>query len=352
MLKLLLIAVCVILLIILIILYNSGDVIDDFANTTGHASTAQSRRAYRVLQSRDNPTPQDYYMAATIALYNEHVPNQARIYMTDAIAGLQQQRNITLTNDYAPELILDAADNFDIQAALIENARDNIAAVRKKTQPQEQFYDRTVASDPQNVHDSNVNFQCDRKYRQLLALNRDIPDVPDEYITEQVAAHPNARRVWERVSRNPAYIGRLNTTDYAILKEIWKRAQNQQQQPIIDAMNSCVENDHIICTGGRVNRFIDSLTSVDPNPIIAKPIVTTSILRREALAKSYKIIQSELANQPEALRVAYNTADDHPDMPQLEMQLKQAIANRLRRDYPDADPTKLNEIITEAQRGV
>ena len=269
----------------------------------------------------------------------------------------------------------------------IRHARVEIAREPKpKSKPKGKaaYYEpKPIRNDPQNVHDTELTHDLKIKYNRIVEKNnRDAnniglrnyrqPTIADVRVDLNAARLPettreNASTVLTTITNGGA-VTALGTTEDKILLEVWKRINSPDNEENRDelkrslwtSMASGVEtnyngNSATVCTVGRCSRILDSLTLMDSDKHIAKPPQTVEVLRNEVLSKSYVVLQNALRNSP--LAAVYNgtepeTDDNRQALDDFKLSVKREIADTIHKDYPDAKPDTLNNIIQDAQAGV
>jgi hypothetical protein len=114
---------------------------------------------------------------------------------------------------------------------------------------------------------------------------------------------------------------------------------------------------HEVCTTGRCGRMINSLTLLDQDPEVARPMKTREILRNEVFMKSHQIIQARLAQTPQEIAAVYQgsapeTEENRVAVRGLVENLKKEIDETIREDHSNVEPRILDDLIRDAQAGV
>ena len=105
------------------------------------------------------------------------------------------------------------------------------------------------------------------------------------------------------------------------------------KKAFLGALEECYENGIMVCTTGRVNRLLGSLTLLDQDDEISKPAVTIDILRKEILEKSFIILQDELDKKGNEFKEIYNSGSD--DTSEFSMMVQQKIEIYVMNEYKD-----------------
>jgi len=321
----------------------------------------------------------------------------------------------------APEFMLDRIEDFydgyavqmmyDMDGARdnLRNARLRIAAMplqQMQTQPQPRpprrrikkqrknatikqqqqdiyFEERDVGNDPQNVHESEVTNQMHHIYNRLVFENSkndlNIDPAPTiSQIKSEVVKHVYENDVKRRralkaldIISSGNWIGHLNEREDKVLLNVWKRInaphnrdnRDNLKTAFMDSLADCIVPDYYgveqpVCTMGRAERVINSLTLLDANSDISAPVKTREIMRNEVFSKSHQIIQNALKDAPVDVARAYNgvTTEQGPELKekvaQFEQELKEKIADDIRETYPTAKQETIAQLILDAQAGV
>jgi len=334
---------------------------------------------------------------------NEHEDEVQRFYNRTLQRVLQRPRLVEnpeyIVNRIEDYLMPTEAEHFLIHDTLnnarLENALDRAtleratnagtAAVVPKQDVLEYYYEAAqVPNDPQNVHETNVVYGLKSIYDNIVEKNGNrVETGPAVYteITNKINAmqksgkitalqSERAKRTLETM-RNKNYVSSLHTDESAVLQNVWARVNSQEnagnvqnlQLSFVTSLAECQEpdwqgNDQQVCTVGRVSRVINSLSQMDADEEISKPIVTTEVLRNEIFAKTYAIIQEELKHVDVEVARKYNglPGDYSPDIQQrvdeFEENLKLKITNTIQSEYADTKPETLNTIISESLAGI
>jgi hypothetical protein len=310
---------------------------------------------------------------------------------------LQQLQELGLSIDDIQEVPI---PNFDrvrdaVRQARVKAARPSNGALlrpaAKKDATLKTYYDnRPITSDPQNIHDSTVQNDVRNIFSRILQKNmddemalgshyrkftlRDIHDAIQQHNFRTQELRDRALTLYGFMSQHNEVMN-LNSTEDEVLMAVWQRIHSPENESKQQALKSAfmdalangfdVNNEgkfKEVCVNGRCNRLLNSLTLLDEDPNISKPVKTTEILRNEVFSKSYKIIQDELDRAAPEVAAAYrgespapgSLAD--PELPKkvsdFENHLKDTIATTLRNDYADSKPEILENLIKDAQAGV
>lgn len=246
-----------------------------------------------------------------------------------------------------------------------------------------EYYEvKDVPNDPQNVHDTEVNDELQAIFRKVVEKNNYEPTTPDsprsvEEVRQAIYAHrfekssdrDNALLIFEKMN-NPHVISKYEMPERDILFSVWRRVnspENKENQEglrnaFMDALANSIDTNNYgvnkeVCANGRCSRVLNSLTLLDKDEDISRPIRTVEILRNEIFSKAHNIIQKELEKSPQDVADAYNgkIPEEGPLQEKVETfrnQLRENIAETVRTDYKATRPEVLENLIKDAQAGV
>lgn len=244
---------------------------------------------------------------------------------------------------------------------------------------QEDFYRvRPVYNDPQNVHDPAVIDHVKGIYGRIRDHNERLGDgLPRddqilEHIGQMIDRHDFAseeQRGRARQAYNNMLFGNsidtLRSTDTQVMIDVYKRIlspantanRTDMQNAFMDSLSDVVENDvagrpHLVCVTGRCARMLNSLTMLDSDAPIARPVQTTDMVRNEALSKASKILQTALQEAPETVRQGYTDSSGTDEVREFEQKVKAQIENTIRTDYSHLEGRVVDQVVRDAQAGV
>jgi hypothetical protein len=319
---------------------------------------------------------------------------KAQTYYAKSLRRMQRNANAVVTNNTntnhpTPETMLTRITDFDIQNQLfadIEVTRHNLRTARvvdavkpkwSRAINRAKYYKaRDIRNDPQNVHDSAVVAGLKNKLNAIQRANVGSKSYDKREIENAIQKsnlperkRQNALAVLNKMWSTPDQVSTLNDSEKSVIESVWHRINSAEnanssdslKNAFYDALASSMEtsggNTSMVCTVGRVSRVLESLTQLDASTAIAKPVVTTEMLRNEIFSKAGVIVQSSVASAPKEVADLYQSADDLPSDKQTLLNtftnnVKQTIANTIKQEYPDINPTTLDPIIKDAQAGV
>jgi hypothetical protein len=282
-----------------------------------------------------------------------------------------------------------ANDGRKPRKSLRRAKRGVVLTERQKTQDN-YFEERDIRNDPQNVHESQVNNDMLRIYRNVKNNNQNdhrglphagnpVDDAPDlkelrDYVANYKFSSPEQKaRAIQTINKMAEgnWITNLHARENEILSDIWRRTssvsnegnRDNMRAALVDSLSDCVEKgyngtEYQVCASGRTGRVLGSMTLLDADESISQPIKTGEILRNEVFAKSYKIIQDSLKEaDPETAR-GYNGELEAPapdvdyKVNAFETYLRDRISDTLKDEYRHVDPHVLDNLIKDAQAGV
>tara|TARA_B110000908_G_scaffold12629_1_gene14713 strand:+ start:6150 stop:7211 length:1062 start_codon:yes stop_codon:yes gene_type:complete len=174
-----------------------------------------------------------------------------------------------------------------------------------------------VKSSSQNVHDHNVNDNLSNRYRKLKS---NIPPDSDDLYAEMlrfIDKHDHKGKITDGFKIGMGISRFNNDKEDMIWSTVWRRIHSPENAENIDslknslrdAIKDCTENGHLVCTTGRVTRVLDSLTLLDKNDEISKPIRTDDIERKEVYDQAHTILHRELDKMGEKFKKDYESGE-------------------------------------------
>jgi hypothetical protein len=326
----------------------------------------------------------------------EFMVNRAQDFYDDYLLQLHAEDPMLIQEIYVPNFnqIRDTVRNTrtnNIKTNVKQKKREKVfpADTPAKTIEQELYYnERTVPSDPQNVHDSQVINDTHGIYQRIREKNfqdeivgdsgqsngdkndaifKDIRRAIQKYPFTNEIQRANAKKVLDTMSVGSNIIS-LDTSERQLIVDVWKRINSPENhskrgtlhESFMNSLSDGIENGKPVCTMGRCGRMLGSLTLLDADPEIAKPTKTKEILRNEIFSKSHAIIKKVLDDTPIHIAKAYQDPEIFAQadskikkkVDKLENKLKQEIETTLQQDYKDVKPATLDNLIKDAQAGV
>ena len=201
--------------------------------------------------------------------------------------------------------------------------------------------------DRQNVHDTVLNKEITKRYRNIKKLNDfniKISDV-DKLVFEK--GNSNAKMVWDKIKDNKATISSIGGKETDFVLNVFSRSRDpvnanvkkELETSFIDALSDSVENGTVVCLKGRVARLSNSLSHID---YACKDVIKTKqVLLNEMLGTASKINENMLKEVSEEELKSYNKSEN----PELEEKIKNKIKNDLTEIYKGKDD--VSKIIDE-----
>lgn len=337
--------------------------------------------------------PAEFMIDRAEDFYEDYVARQTLDRDPNVLNILNIPNLLQLRNDVRQARVA-AAGTTPVPGALPVRTR---TTRRKKNQTEKErmrdtyFADRDIRNDPQNVHETQVNKDMARIYRSIIQRNaaeddiiggqndnaqtaRNIAAIRDYARTYKFEDSKQRERAMKTIETMAAgnWISGLNSRENDILSNVWKRTSSAENEgnranmraALMSGLADCVETgyngqDYQVCASGRTGRVLGSMTLLDANETISEPIKTVEVLRNEAFAKSFKIIQDALKETDEETVRGYNGALENPapdvatKVEAFEHALRDRIEKSLRAEYSDkTDEKVLNNLINDAQAGV
>lgn len=273
----------------------------------------------------------------------------------------------------------EGADNVDAVPNVRAPGFIRIGAGERLPAVQEDFYRaRPVYNDPQNVHDPAVIDHVKGIYGRIRGHNDRYGDgLPNnEQILQHIAHVIENHRFDSEDQRSRALqaynnmlfgntIDALRSTDTQVMIDVYKRiispdndgSRSDMQRAFMDGLSDVVENDvqgqpHLVCVTGRCARMLNSLTMLDNDGTIAKPVQTTDMVRNEALSKASTILQAALQEAPEPVRQGYTDSNGTDEVRDFERKVKAQIEDTIRTDYSHLENRVVDQVVQDAQAGV
>ncbi len=275
-----------------------------------------------------------------------------------------------------------------VRQARVVNAQIKTAAksiLPPKIMAIENYYqERPLPNDPQNVHDSEFNEELGTLYRALVAKNMHTDKpleraehvVTDEELLQEIDKYiqgrpeeSRARPIFQRM-QEAATISSLGTNERRILLETWKRTHapinvkankvDDLRAAIVQGLADCMESRELgkwseVCVTGRCGRVLGALTLIDADQTLSTPLKTQAVLRKEAFAAAYRIINDTLEAAPNNIVEQYQgfkPITDEAAVNKLEIDLHKEIDTGLRQIYSHVSSRVLDPLIKDAQAGI
>lgn len=174
-----------------------------------------------------------------------------------------------------------------------------------KLEMADKFLQQTVRDDDQNVHDSYVNADL-RKIMDRIRINIVPPSELDIDLTigqifEKTSQYPNSQDINEvlLMAMRGNTIMSLDMREDHVLYYIWSRCRNTNnsndlENALITAIGECKENGSMICINGRCAKYINSLATLDSDPIISAGSLTYDAYRKQIYDEVRKIIADQI----------------------------------------------------------
>jgi hypothetical protein len=252
------------------------------------------------------------------------------------------------------DTVLNRIEDFDqdLERVILADIRANIM-------PEDPF-DVEITSDPQNVHDSNVNRNLASKYEKICYLNGEprltIPD-----ILNATRHHPDQHainRVLHTMEMDYLPISKLNDSEINIalnvLQRILSKDNINNRDSLIaaycDALKDSydTDKDYVVCSQGRISRIIESLTLLDNDKDLSSPAKTDEIVMSEFMGKAHKNLQEFISHLSANEKARYDKNDA-----EIDNELKRKLSESMLEEYRDIlPPARLNNLINQAAAGI
>lgn len=329
----------------------------EYNEVFGYEDTPESRIALRVaLEQEETPNPpaQNAFIIGDLLEFNYDQHDVALMYYQDAIDRIVE-RPADPHAHHIIDRIADIVPQIDIAPAKTKTRE----FAKKFKEMEDDKPVINIKSDPQNVHDSQVNIELKNIYHNLVEKNSFDDINADTKSLEKFIGElpPNKRK---RALKTYEYMHGHNSAvgaqEEMVLLEVWKRVNSNQnksrqkelKEAFADALvDSTDDNGYTVCSGGRCARILSSLTLLDTDKKIAEPIKSKEILRSEIMSKAHKILNEAIDTHPQG--ADYVAGDDAP---KFESDVKKIIAKTIKDDYAGKEIKDLDELIADAQAGV
>lgn len=189
---------------------------------------------------------------------------------------------------------------------------------------------QVVKNDSQNVHDHSVQNIGNQIIKTVDAQVRTRPsdfeqnkrDLLDQ-VDEQ--KFPHVRRVCDSLNTSSVH-SRFNKTEADVFNMMWTKVKDNPDQKdiFVDNLNSGVEDDHVVCSTGKIMRMLSSLDATDDSIPDVKP---DWVIRQEIMATISNTIEG--LNKSE--KKQYNS-DNNERMRSL---ISDRVRKKCREDYKD-----------------
>lgn len=350
----------------------------------GQAETFYEEWRVRAVERGMDPLEFDRVHRVPNFDYARDIVRQAR---RELAANAAERRRIDVPIPVAEPLGFrhrgDIAPGIDNNADNIPNVRGpgfaHIRANERLPAVQEDFYRvRPVYNDPQNVHDPAVVDHVRGIYGRIQEHNvrygeglpRDdqilehISHVIEEHGFDDGGRRDRARQAYQNMLFGNT-IDALRSTDTKVMIDVYKRiispenagSRADMQRAFMDSLSDVVENDaqghpHLVCVSGRCARMLNSLTMLDNDGTIARPVQTTDMVRNEALGKASTILQEALREAAEPVRQGYTDSTGTEEVREFERKVKGQIETTIRADYSHLEGRVVDQVVQDAQAGV
>lgn len=304
---------------------------------------------------------------------------------TETLVRIAMRPAAAIAAQIPPENIVVAwEEDPQIQTMLLTQIRRARQLEARPDEPgyHERYYEaRHVVSDPQNVHDSEVQTDARRILRQIQQKNAGEYNHGDdtrqhmhsvdnmrhwlenrEY--ENAAMRNNTLTVFNAMAQGAENTA-LQINERQLLHEAYMRANSAEnfhnRQNVQDALVSALADSAVnspgiisgntttVCVTGRCTRLLGAFTHIDADRTIAEPIKTIDILRNEILSKSHNILTKELESS--SMMDRYNSGESSPELNIALDNIRDNI-KQLGQGYNEQNPVVVEQCIQDALAGV
>lgn len=231
----------------------------------------------------------------------------------DALTAMVNTNVGAVTNWHDFELMLDDARVRTAKANALKAISNKDAKTKIKKIENYNNISQTNHLDTQNVHDSAVNSNLRDTYDIILGdVNNILKFESTEFIHDYIddmkdfdaTKKKNAKKTLDRMmSSNSKISAANNDTENTVLYNVWNRANHSEnikngnstniKNAIVEALADCVEDDNVVCSGGRSARIIASLATIDIDQTMGK-VVTKQAYRNEVFKLATESLNREV----------------------------------------------------------
>lgn len=210
----------------------------------------------------------------------------------------------------------------------------------------------TYHNDAQNVHDTQINNDLRDQIKKMSDENDTSIGNTYEYVRNIILnandktpeKRAKAIDVLDSIEKNNSLVLAINMRESDVLKLVCDRIESSfnkehrddMKNMLIDALNDCMENGHLVCVNGRVNHIVSSLATLDASSDIGM-LRTKEILRNECFEKAAEIRNKILDESPEMMKQYNNGNEEISDKirKSIENILISTYANKIKKDDLD-----------------
>ena len=202
--------------------------------------------------------------------------------------------------------------------------------------------------DTQNVHDTKINKSLREHFNKIKNYNqKEFGNLNHENVNETLqnirnyienSNNENASNAYKVLDNSKNGLSVMNVgTEQEVLVEIWRRINsvsnksnvNSLKTSYLESLNSCVENDNLVCTQGRVTRMVQCLSHMDSDNKLGL-MQTIEALRNSVYENASKILKSNLKNLNKENLNTYNDGGHNDEIKKIEDQAREEIAQMVR----------------------
>jgi len=361
-----------------------------FNNVHGDKFDQEAKNAIRYGEQITEPNALDHYRLGAVYLVNARNIERAHQHFNQALDQIRQGRVDPIDIPFILDRIDDYKDEFvdypDVEDLPIQDAllayyntmhhSINNQRNKKINKDDPEYTQKTLLakqqwhSDSQNVHDSSIHNDLKHQYQQVRNENAKVSDLQLKTYSDCCnwlkMRYQNDPVAYEKINKTLSYLDNNYPISFMpdaheqdILTTVWQRIHhpdnkksfNQLRDALGEAVQDCVEGDHVVCLSGRLPKVWQSLSLLDKNPEIGV-LNTKQALRNEIYELSAKIVDDyvgENGSASDELKTAYNNNENTEQVKELTDCMRKQI-DQLRDKYQERLPdTQLNLIIEECK---
>lgn len=194
-----------------------------------------------------------------------------------------------------------------------------------------------ITNDTQNVHDHSLQNIgntiidiLDKNPEKQTNFHKNLNDL---YTGLDENKYPNVKRVCS--SYGDMIHSRYDKSEQEVFNLVWSRVRDNPDLTamFVDNIDSSVENDHVVCSTGKIMRMLSTLDAVDDNTPDLKPEWAI----KDEIAQTIAKVLNDLSPKE---RTDYESEDNNDT---IKLIIKQRVQNKCQKDYANVlDPKVLD----------
>ncbi len=382
----LMIGIVIFIFILLYLLFirdrNSRILSESYKNITGHVDDENARKVVVAGGKIKNPTPLEQYRVGEVLLNNinnpngaiseylkavdnirDHPLNMGNLFILDRIEGDYNRVGVLRNN--IPNVRVFVTHHINDKVNQDDRKNFIYTTTNKKDRKTETFKQKnTWVEDAQSVHDSTVSSNLQEHFDKIKMYNveeygeltTDKANAAINDLTNYLQSQPDhdkAMKVIER-SKEGLKVMNLDSTEYAILIELWRRINSQSnvknadelKKSLHESMSNCTENGHLVCTQGRTSRMIQSISHLDLGDPTLGLVRTDQAVRNQIYADSNRILTKHINSLSKENKDKYNKSETNSVIEKMENNARNEIRKMIMEEK-DIEDKKKQTLIAE-----